>query len=277
MSNLGEVSETLYVPMGGRIYASERFPNVFYDSKALELKLCIPKEALNDKRQSQYTFMASASRCKNIDNCIKHFLKRNPSGIIVELGCGLETTYFRMDNGQARWYELDLPEVIKFRKNIIPCQERMTLLKASAFDVNWMDSLSKTVGRHPVLFVASGVFQYFEEDQVLQLFRDLQRFQNAQIVFDAVSRLGMNGTRKYMKQLGRDSAVMYFYCNKASKLVAKTGQGIYVINEKDFYRSINKTGMNFMTRISMTVSDCMHMVKVVELRLSGDCMLEKIN
>lgn len=34
MSELSKISETLYVPMGGRIYASENFPEVFYDKKS---------------------------------------------------------------------------------------------------------------------------------------------------------------------------------------------------------------------------------------------------
>ena len=263
-----EISKTLYVPMGGRIYASEHYPNVFYDAKALEIKSQIPREALQDEKQSQYTYMASAIRSRNMDDYIKAFLKRHCKGIIVELGCGLETTYFRNDNGQAQWYELDLPEVIAFREKVIPCQERMVLLKASAFDIKWMEDLSRTVGGQPVLFLASGVFQYFEENMVLQLFRDLRRFKNASIVFDAVSKLGMNGTRKYMKQLGRNSAAMYFYCDKASVLAAKAGDDIRVISEQDFYRNIDKTGMNLTTQLSMRVSDIMHMVKMIALKIS---------
>lgn len=264
---LSEVSTTLFVPMGGRIYASEHFPKILYDKKALELKDKIPASVLKDEKQSQYTFLASACRCRNIDERIRFFLRNNPEGVIVELGCGLETTYFRCDNGKAQWYELDLPEVIRFRESLIPLAERMHFIEASAFDTSWMDSLSKTLGNTPVLFLASGVFQYFEEDTVLTLFRNLQRFSNAAIVFDAVSKLGMRGTRRYMKQLGKDAAAMYFYCDDANELAEKAGNGISVSFNMDFYRSTDKHGMSFITKASMNISDRMHMVKLIELKL----------
>lgn len=267
-TEMNEVSKTLFVPMGGRIYASEHFPKVLYDTKALELKKHIPQEVMQDKRQSQYTFMASASRCRNIDERIRHFLKENPEGVIVELGCGLETTYFRTDNGRAEWYELDLPEVIAYRQDLIPLQDRMHFIEASAFDPAWMDELAPKLKDKYVLFLASGVFQYFEESTVIQLFRDLQRFSNASIVFDAVSKLGMSGTRRYMKQLGKDAAAMYFYCDDADDLAKKAGNNISVSLSQDFYRNIDKRGMSFVTKASMNISDWMHMVKLIELRLS---------
>ncbi len=42
---LGVVEDTLYVPMLGRIYASENCRNILHDGKALELKEKLPEEA----------------------------------------------------------------------------------------------------------------------------------------------------------------------------------------------------------------------------------------
>lgn len=268
MANMSEVSNTLYVPMGGRIYASEHFPQVFFDEMALSIKDQIPQEALRDEKQSEYTFMASASRCHNMDVYIQAFLEKHPSGSIVELGCGLETTYFRVDNGLAHWYELDLPEVIECREALLPCPERMELIRASAFDTDWMDGLSKQISKEPVLFLASGLFHYFEEGMVIKLFQDLQRFKHAHIVFDAVSKQGMKMTRKYMKQLEHDSAKMYFYCDSPDDLAKKIGGGVCVVKGSKFYEDIDKKGMKFMTRASMVVSDMLNMVKMIELKLT---------
>lgn len=268
MDQLSELSKTLFVPMGGRIFASEHFPKVLDDKKALELKDKIPAGVLDDKHQSEYTYLASASRCRNIDDRIRTFLAACPDGVIVELGCGLETTYFRCDNGKADWYELDLPEVIAFRKTLLPGADRMHFIEASAFDTGWMDTLSKELGNRHVLFLSSGVFQYFEEEKVLRLFVDLMRFRHASIVFDAVSKSGMRYTRKYMKQLGKDDVAMYFYCDDAEELADKAGSGISVVWCQDFYRDINKEGMKFITKAIMKVSDWLHMVKLIELKLS---------
>lgn len=268
MYSFTDVSETLFVPMGGRIYASEHFPEIFCDKEALKLKSGLPKELLKAERQSQYTFLAGAIRCKNIDDTIRKFLKEKPRGIVAELGCGLETTYFRTDNGCAQWYELDLPEVIEFREKLIPIQDRMTFIRSSAFDRTWIDDLSKAADSRPVLIVASGFFHYFEESSVIELMQNLRRMPDVRIVFDAVSSLGMKGTRRHMKKLGRSAAEMYFCCDNASLLAAKIADGVSVISERDFYRCVDKAGMNFTTRLFMKVSDLFHMVKIIEFRLS---------
>ena len=55
MSKLGVVEDTLFVPMLGRIYASEYCPQILYDPKALELKKKLPSDLLGKGGQSQYT------------------------------------------------------------------------------------------------------------------------------------------------------------------------------------------------------------------------------
>lgn len=43
MDNFSEIVETLFIPMVGRIYAGEHFPNILYDEKALSIKDSLPK------------------------------------------------------------------------------------------------------------------------------------------------------------------------------------------------------------------------------------------
>ena len=56
-----EISNTLFVPMRGRIYATENFPHILKDEEALKLKDKLPPEK---GTQSQYTFLASATGVK---------------------------------------------------------------------------------------------------------------------------------------------------------------------------------------------------------------------
>ena len=83
MSKLGVVEDTLFVPMLGRIYASERYPQVLYDQKALELKKKLPSDLLEYGSQNQYTLLASATRSANMDRYIRSFLQRRPNGVIA--------------------------------------------------------------------------------------------------------------------------------------------------------------------------------------------------
>ena len=120
MPEFNAVENTLFIPMLGRIYISEHFQNILYDEKALSLKDVLPKSLVETGSQSQYTLLASASRSANMDRYIRDFLRRKPDGVIAELGCGLETAFYRNDDGHTHWYAVDLPDVMEYRKTLLP-------------------------------------------------------------------------------------------------------------------------------------------------------------
>ena len=266
MSRLGIVEDTLFVPMLGRIYASEYCPQILYDPKALELKKKLPSSLPEQDGQSQYTLLASAARSANMDRYIRAFLERRPDGVIVQLGCGLETAYYRCDNGRTRWYAVDLPHVVEYRRALLPEPERETYLAGDAFAEDWIRQIRTDVPDAPILVTAGGLFHYFEESKVVGLLRMLTKFGEIEIVFDTVSKSGMAMMRKkYMKQVGHGDAQMFFYVDSASVLAGKIGSGVRVLAEEPYYRHIPRTGLKLSTKISMAVSDRFCMVKMVHL------------
>ena len=162
MSKLGVLEDTLFVPMLGRIYASEYCPQILYDPKALELKKKLPSDLLGKGGQSQYTLLASAARSANVDQFIRTFLERRPDGVVVQLGYGLETTYSRCDNGHTRWYALDMPHVVEYRRALLSEPERETYLAGDAFAEDWIRQIRADVPDAPILVTAGGLFHYFE-------------------------------------------------------------------------------------------------------------------
>ena len=268
MSHLGVVEDTLFVPMLGRIYASEHCPQIIYDKKALELKEKLPSDLQENGSQSQYTLLASAVRSANMDRFIRSFLKRRPDGVIVQLGCGLETTYYRCDNGKTRWYAVDLPHVIDYRRELLPQSERETYLAGDAFTENWIRQVRTDLPDAPILVTAGGLFHYFEEDKVISLFRMLRQFGEIEVVFDTVNKKGMAMMqKKYMKQVGHADAQMFFYVESAAELAGKIGGGFTEITEEPYYRYIPKNGLKLSTKVSMAVSDRFCMVKMICLNL----------
>lgn len=239
MSKLGVLEDTLFVPMLGRIYASEYCPQILYDPKALELKKKLPSDLLGKGGQSQYTLLASAARSANVDQFIRTFLERRPDGVVVQLGCGLETTYSRCDNGHTRWYALDMPHVVEYRRALLSEPERETYLAGDAFAEDWIRQIRADVPDAPILVTAGGLFHYFEENKVVGLLRMLTGFGEIEIVFDTVSKSGMAMMRKkYMKQVGHRDAQMFFYVDSASELTGKIGSGVRVLAEEPYYRHI---------------------------------------
>ena len=154
-----------------------------------------------------------------MDRYIRAFLERRPDGVIVQLGCGLETAYYRCDNGRSRWYAVDLPHVVEYRRELLPEPERETYLAGDAFAEDWIRQIRTDAPDAPILVTAGGLFHYFEESKVVGLLRMLTGFGEIEIVFDSVSKSGMAMMRKkYMKQVGHGDAQMFFYVDSASVL-----------------------------------------------------------
>lgn len=268
MQKLGVVEDTLFVPMLGRIYASEHCPQILYDKKALELKNKLPSDLIEQNKQNQYTLLASASRSANMDRFIQSFLERRPNGVIVQLGCGLETTYYRCDNRRTHWYAVDLPHVIDYRRELLPELERETYLAGDAFSEDWIRQVRTEFPDAPILVTAGGLFHYFEENKVISLLRMIGQSGNMEVVFDTVNKKGMAMMqKKYMKQVGHADAQMFFYVDAAKKLAAKIRGNVKVIAEEPYYRYIPRNGLNLSTRLSMAVSDRLCMVKMIQLKL----------
>ena len=267
MQKLGVVEDTLFVPMLGRIYASEHCPQILYDKKALELKNKLPSDLIEQNKQNQYTLLASASRSANMDRFIQSFLERRPNGVIVQLGCGLETTYYRCDNRRTYWYAVDLPHVIDYRRELLPELERETYLAGDAFSEDWIRQVRTEFPDAPILVTAGGLFHYFEENKVISLLRMIGQSGNMEVVFDTVNKKGMAMMqKKYMKQVGHADAQMFFYVDAAKELAAKIRGNVKVIAEEPYYRYIPKNGLKLSTKVSMAVSDQFKMVKMICLK-----------
>ena len=128
-------------------------------------------------------------RVRQFDRFVQDFLSRHPSAVLINLGCGLDTRFERVDNGLVEWYNLDLPEVIEFRCKLMAETPRCPSLGYSIFNQAWV----KRVGYHPTksyLFIAEGVFPYFTEEQVKSLFMLFMReFPGCELVCDGMSPL----------------------------------------------------------------------------------------
>ena len=267
MSELSSVEDTLFVPMLGRIYASEHFPNILKDDKALELKSKLPDNLKGKDTQSQYTLMASAVRSTNMDRYAKEFMEKYEDGIIVQLGCGLETTFYRNDNKRNIWYEVDLPDVIKLRKKLLGESKRDTYIQGDGFSEDWIKEIRKSYPTNPIMVMASGLFYYFTYEKVIGLFSALKNYGHIEIVFDAVNSSGMKRMGHYMKKVGHEDASMYFYVDNAKEIALEIGNTI-VKKEEPYYKYTNKKGLNLITKISMKVSDKYNMVKMIHLKLN---------
>jgi len=120
-----------------------------------------------------------------MDRYSRDFLLQHPEGVVVHIGCGLDSRFDRVDNGLVEWYDLDLPNVIEIRRKFIGGESgRYHLLACSVLENTWLDMV-KIPSQQRFLFIAENVFVYFLEDQVKSLVLMLRdQFPGAELIFD---------------------------------------------------------------------------------------------
>ncbi|HZS30316.1 MAG TPA: class I SAM-dependent methyltransferase [Gaiellaceae bacterium] len=125
-----------------------------------------------------------ALRVATFDGAVRRFLRRHPAGTVVALGEGLETQFWRVDNGSVKWVGVDLPPVLELRRRLLPEEPRAELHAGSALDLEWADGLEPGA---PVLVTAEGLLPYFERDEVHRLIAAMAaRLPGSSLVFDVV-------------------------------------------------------------------------------------------
>lgn len=188
--SLSGVAETLLLPLYIRAMESKRPDALIKDDKAIALieKLNPDSSWIAKMRVDEDDKVGLALRNREFDRYARDFLARHPDAVIIHIGCGLDSRFERVDNGAVEWYDLDLPEVIELRRKLIGGEgERYHLLGGSVFDSAWLETVAAHSQRC-FLFLAEGVFMYFEEAQVKSLFLTLSdHFPGAELVCDAYS------------------------------------------------------------------------------------------
>ena len=188
--SLSEVAETLLITLYIRATESQRPDALIKDERAEALVRQLDPETLRKTLAlTEGTGrLVLILKSREFDRFAQDFLRRHPDAVVVHIGCGLDTRFERVDNGQVEWYDLDLPEVIDLRRELIGCErERYHLLVGSVLEDAWLNAVEAHRPR-PFLFLAEGVFMYFTEAQVKALVLRLkEHFPGAELVFDAYS------------------------------------------------------------------------------------------
>ncbi len=182
---LSGVSETLLIPLYVRAQETRREDAMLKDETAVQMVNRIDYDFSRVKLLG-HDALGIILRLREFDRFARDFLAGHPDGVVIHIGCGLDTRFERVDNGRVEWYDLDLPEVIVLRRKLIRTESgRYHLLNCSVFDPAWME----TIGAHrprPFLFIAEGVFPYFEEARIKSwVLKICGMFPGSELVFDA--------------------------------------------------------------------------------------------
>ena len=262
---LNGVEDTLYIPLAARIYASEKFPEFFYDEKALSLKQYIPTDSI-ENNTTEYFYMASVCRQQTIDRKIRGFLKENNRSNVVFLGAGLETAYNRIGNAESDFFQVDLPNVMDIRKKVLGNEDNEKLISGDMFTLDWIKEIDTS---QPTMIVVSGVYQYFAESEIIDMIKKMKsRIAKGEVIFDATNSKGLELANKYVRKTGNTDAQMYFSVDNPKDFANRTDTELMAVD--GFFRDALKEcrGLKLITRIYMYFADKLHRTLVIHLKLN---------
>ena len=202
--DLGPVQETLLIPLLGRAVETQKDNGLIKDEKAVEIVSALDYDF--SKWKKSRALAGATLRTRLFDQDVQAFLTEHPTGTVVEIGCGLNTRFERLDNGQAQWFDLDLPDSLALRRHFFEDQPRRTMLEASVLDTDWMEPLAATGG--PWCFISEAVIIYLEPEQAKQAITQIaNRFPGAWILTDTTAQAMVDGqaTHDAMRYMSQDS------------------------------------------------------------------------
>ncbi len=183
--NLTQVPETMLIPLRARYNETKRPHGIIHDPMSVTILDQIDHSFGRHNEVSILSQMGVAVRTDILDRLTRQFLEKYHDGVVVNLGCGLDTRYSRLDNGRVVWYDLDLPESIRLRRHFFEETDRFHFIASSVLDLNWLDKIPSD---RATLFIAEGLLMYFTEEEVRSLLLALgKRFPHSQIILEAMS------------------------------------------------------------------------------------------
>ncbi|MCR4937355.1 MAG: class I SAM-dependent methyltransferase [Lachnospiraceae bacterium] len=243
------VQETLIIPLYGRKVCSDRFPELFKDPEAERICSLLDYDFAEKGKKMEsgmglFGALEVAQRQYDIACEVKDYLKVHPNAAVVNLGCGLDDTFRKCDNGTCKGYNIDMPDVIKVRNELLPEKDREKNLGYDLNDERWMDEIDAGEG---AIFYATGVFYYFKTEDVKALFcRLAERFSGAVLVFDACNRRGAKMmTRTWLKEAGISNVGAFFSLEDATVLEGwsndfkKVSEKSYMRGYRDIYKDVS--------------------------------------
>ncbi len=264
--DLGNVQKTMLLPLWGRAVETQKDHPLLVDHTAREMVEKIDYDfSTITSNISPLSQAAWIMRSLYVDDILRNFLASHPRGTVVNIGCGLETNFERVDNGLLTWYDLDLPDVIALRQQFLKENARRKFLTGSFLDDAWLDQLQVTDG---VLFVAAGVFYYFEESEIKAFFiRLANRFPGCEIVFDVSSPTGVKvANKRVIESAGLDER-SYLKWGLKNTAVLTSWDHRFQLLETRFY--FKHKGLDGRVKFAGFISDLLKIQYLVHMRLGN--------
>ena len=270
------VQETLIIPLFARKVCSELYPNLYRDETSIRLIDEIDYDFSEAERKScslmqRFGALEVAVRQNDLAWEVRDYLKSHPTAAVVNLGCGLDGTGRACDNGSCKIYNLDFPDVIAVRNELLPAGEREENIPCDLNDIEWFSQIDAS---GDAVFFASGVFYYFLTEQVKALVQKMaDAFPSGVLVFDAANRTAVKMIAKtWLKSAKIKDVGAYFAVSDAKSELSLWDSRLQVTSRGYMlgYNDLKDPSVSGFFRFLAKVGDNGMKMQIVKIRFGGN-------
>ena len=262
-ATLTGVPETMLIPIRARYLESKRENGILSDPKSIEILDRIECDFSGKKEVSMGSQIGISIRTEILDEQASRFLAGNPDAVAVNLGCGLDTRFNRLDNGSVLWFDLDVPEAIELRKKFFPETDRFRFIPKSLTDFSWLETIPRN---RPLLFLAEGLLMYFTEDEVKEILSKIgSACPGSEMLFEAMSPFIAKRTKRHADV--KKYHAQFKWGIKTGAELEKWEQGIRFIEEW-YYFDRHLDRFPFIFRLLACVPAFRKGMKIVHIRFA---------
>ena len=265
------VQETLIIPLYARKMCAEVYPSLYRDETALRLVNAVDYNfsALQKKSHrlmQRFGFLEVAMRQNDLAFEVREYLKSHPHAAVVNLGCGLDSTGRACDNGKCKLYNLDFPDVIAVRNQLLPAGNRETNIPCDLNDTAWFERIDASGG---AVFFAAGVFYYFLKEQVKTLVRAMaDAFPGAVLAFDAANEKAVKLMLKtWLKDAEIKDVGAYFAVSDAKREIGAWDSRLHIASRGYMlgYHDLKDPSVSEFFRFLARVGDGVMNMQIVKI------------
>ena len=265
------VQETLIIPLYAGKVCTELYPNLYRDETAVRLINEIDYDFSQVEKNSRslmqrFGALEVAMRQNDLAWEVRDYLKNHPKAAVVNLGCGLDNTGRSCDNGSCKIYNLDFPDVIAVRNELLPADEREENIPCDLNNTKWFEKIDASGG---AIFFASGVFYYFLTNQVKALVQAMaDAFPGGVLVFDAANRAAVKMIAKtWLKSAKIKDVGAYFAVSDAKRELSLWGNRLQVTSRGYMlgYNDLRDPSVSGFFRFLAKVGDKMMKMQIVKI------------
>ncbi|MFA8344281.1 MAG: class I SAM-dependent methyltransferase [Rhodothermaceae bacterium] len=222
VKELNGIPATLLIPLWARAEHTKSPDNVVADDYAASMIRSINFDFEIFEKMNSFvkamTISGVAARTLIFDNAVRSFMEKYPDGVVLNVGCGLDARFFRLDNGKVNWFDLDVGETIELRKSFFEQSDRYRMVNASILNKEWIDELNISAGTK-VLILSEGTLMYFDEEKVKDFVSlVISKFPDAELHLEVIGEALKDKVHYTVKILGYNDLTFPWAMDDYSKM-----------------------------------------------------------